>query len=388
MAKDTASREHFESDRSSIPDPYKNVTIGRIFVVPLESKRLPGLMFVFQSIRKISYLLTSSIPQSDFVFSGMSTSPDPSFTDYFSVLGVEPSTTEEELKRAYRDLAFEVHPDRNASAEAHQRFLQIVEAYQILSTPESRKKYLNQYRAHFPRQDQDKLKAALQQRTEFNRMKRSERYRSGRYTQRVRYRGSASGRASATSWENRPRTSPGYSPRTDSSANLVSDPAPSEAGFRVYSWLMSAIAVSLLLICLGMWADKAMTADLSVEEVKGKRSSSQLFIAMNGMKIRTTRHSFLIHGTESRKLPKGREVTLMQSPYGRFLTHVKVVESGFEWKFDILDGPYGAHFWMTYVIAFFSLLTLTLRKRYQGSAYVGTLNILIALSMMSLIFTT
>ena len=219
-------------------------------------------------------------------------------------------------------------------------------------------------------------------------MKRSERYRSGRYTQRVRYRGATSSRASATPWENRPKTAPRPASRTYSSASLESDIESTQVGFRIYSWLMSVIAIGLLLVCIGMWADKAMTADLGAEQVTSKRRSSQLFVAMNGMKIKTTRHSFLIHGEESKKLPKGREVTLMQSPYGRFLTHVKVTESGFEWKFAVLDGPYGVHFWMTYVIAFFSLLTLVLRKRHQGSAYVGTINILIALSMMSLIFTT
>lgn len=318
----------------------------------------------------------------------MNQPPDQSFTNYFSILGIDVSATEEELKQAYRDLAFEFHPDRNDSPEAHQKFLQVGEAYQVLSTPDLRKRYLNQYRAHFPGHEQEKLKAALQQRTEFNRMKRSERYRSGRYTQRVRYRGATSSRASATPWENRPKTAPRPASRTYSSASLESDIESTQVGFRIYSWLMSAIAIGLLLVCIGMWADKAMTADLGAEQVTSKRRSSQLFVAMNGMKIKTTRHSFLIHGEESKKLPKGREVTLMQSPYGRFLTHVKVTESGFEWKFAVLDGPYGVHFWMTYVIAFFSLLTLVLRKRHQGSAYVGTINILIALSMMSLIFTT
>jgi len=61
--------------------------------------------------------------------------------DYYDVLGVNKNATSEELKRAYRKLALEWHPDRNKSKEAEQRFKEINEAYEVLSDPDKRAAY-------------------------------------------------------------------------------------------------------------------------------------------------------------------------------------------------------------------------------------------------------
>lgn len=262
------------------------------------------------------------------------------------------------------------------------------EAYHVLINPDQRRRYLNRYQAAQPKADQERLKNSLQQRQEMNRMKRSDRYRSGRYSQRVRYRGASSTSRASAPWENKRPTTPPRRPSSYSMTDIESDVESTQVGFKYYSWLMSLSALLLILLCGGMWTDFYLTEDLGSETVSSKKRHSEIFVAMNGMKIKTTRHSFLVHGEEARKLPKGREVTLMKSPYGDILTHVKVMEEDFEWKFKILDGPYGVHFWMTYVVAFFSLLTIFLKNKYQSSAYVGTVNILLALSMLSLLFTT
>jgi molecular chaperone DnaJ len=60
-------------------------------------------------------------------------------SDHYSLLGVSRDATAEEIKRAYRKLAIELHPDRNPSAE--ERFKEITLAYQILSSPARRKRY-------------------------------------------------------------------------------------------------------------------------------------------------------------------------------------------------------------------------------------------------------
>jgi molecular chaperone DnaJ len=61
--------------------------------------------------------------------------------DYYGVLGLSRSATPEEIKRAFRLLAREHHPDVNQDPKAAERFKEINEAYQILSDPERRAYY-------------------------------------------------------------------------------------------------------------------------------------------------------------------------------------------------------------------------------------------------------
>ncbi|OKL63196.1 hypothetical protein UA08_01225 [Talaromyces atroroseus] len=63
-------------------------------------------------------------------------------TSYYDALGVPPTATELEIKKAYRKLAITTHPDKNPGDEtAHARFQAIGEAYQVLSNDELRKQY-------------------------------------------------------------------------------------------------------------------------------------------------------------------------------------------------------------------------------------------------------
>lgn len=62
--------------------------------------------------------------------------------DYYEVLGLERTATDQEIKRAYRRLAMDHHPDRNpGNREAEERFKEAAEAYQVLSDLEKRKRY-------------------------------------------------------------------------------------------------------------------------------------------------------------------------------------------------------------------------------------------------------
>jgi len=61
--------------------------------------------------------------------------------DFYEVLGVSKSASAEELKKAYRKLALEWHPDRNKSAQANEKFKEINQAYEVLSDPQKRSTY-------------------------------------------------------------------------------------------------------------------------------------------------------------------------------------------------------------------------------------------------------
>jgi molecular chaperone DnaJ len=62
--------------------------------------------------------------------------------DYYAILGIQREASAEDIKRAYRKLARESHPDANpADSHAEERFKQIGEAYEVLSDPQKRERY-------------------------------------------------------------------------------------------------------------------------------------------------------------------------------------------------------------------------------------------------------
>ncbi len=63
-------------------------------------------------------------------------------TDYYAVLGVQSDASEKEIKKAYRKLAQQYHPDTNAGdAAAESRFKEVSEAYEVIGDAEVRKEY-------------------------------------------------------------------------------------------------------------------------------------------------------------------------------------------------------------------------------------------------------
>ncbi|MCF0178487.1 MAG: molecular chaperone DnaJ [Bacteroidales bacterium] len=62
--------------------------------------------------------------------------------DYYEVLGVERSASEEEIKKAYRKKAIQYHPDKNpGDKEAEEKFKEAAEAYDVLSNPDKKARY-------------------------------------------------------------------------------------------------------------------------------------------------------------------------------------------------------------------------------------------------------
>ncbi len=62
--------------------------------------------------------------------------------DYYEILGVDRAASDDELKKAYRKLAIQYHPDRNrGDSTCEERFKEVNEAYQILSEPQKRAAY-------------------------------------------------------------------------------------------------------------------------------------------------------------------------------------------------------------------------------------------------------
>src|SRR5258708_17432975 len=63
------------------------------------------------------------------------------YRDYYETLGVDRSASEEDIRRAYRQLARRYHPDVNKEPGAEDRFKEISEAYEVLRDSEKRERY-------------------------------------------------------------------------------------------------------------------------------------------------------------------------------------------------------------------------------------------------------
>ncbi len=61
--------------------------------------------------------------------------------DYYEVLGVTKSASSDDIKRAYRKLALQYHPDRNKGKEAEGKFKEVTKAYEVLSDPQKKQTY-------------------------------------------------------------------------------------------------------------------------------------------------------------------------------------------------------------------------------------------------------
>ena len=62
--------------------------------------------------------------------------------DYYKILGITTSASQQEIKKVYRGLAMQFHPDKNPDNEfAHARFVEIQEAYTVLADPIRRERY-------------------------------------------------------------------------------------------------------------------------------------------------------------------------------------------------------------------------------------------------------
>ena len=76
------------------------------------------------------------------------------FKDYYEVLGVPRDADQDAIRRAYRKLARQFHPDLNSDTDAEERFKELGEAYEVLSDPDKRERY-DRLGANWRQQEQE-----------------------------------------------------------------------------------------------------------------------------------------------------------------------------------------------------------------------------------------
>ncbi|MDX2248477.1 MAG: DnaJ domain-containing protein [Bacteroidia bacterium] len=307
------------------------------------------------------------------------------FKDYYQILGVGQKAKESEIKDAYRKLAMKYHPDSNSDQGAHQVFVDINEAYHVLSDPEERRKYNHRYIAKVaPRK--------MQQVTSFEmtRSKRASRYARGRYAARVRYRGTA-------------YTGPVYNDlnregqkTTTVSSDVFSDEyrrtvisrkQGDSLGYSMYSrWVRVAAAV-LLVGCLGLILDFSLAEIKPMEIVKAKHEVDWSFSEPGVIRILTNGSRFGVLRENAEYLTLGSEVEVMKTYWGNI--PVKVI-------FRSPDGlrefsTYGGRFddvnvLLIGLLCILCVATLYFRKNPEFNAYIGTATLALATVLLGIIF--
>ena len=74
-------------------------------------------------------------------FASMKIAVESSTDSYYKVLGVDKKSSKQEIKKAFRKLAVQYHPDKNDSPDAEEKFRKIAEAYEVLSDEDKRRQY-------------------------------------------------------------------------------------------------------------------------------------------------------------------------------------------------------------------------------------------------------
>ena len=106
---------------------------------------------------------------------------------YYQILGLTETATDAEIKRSFRKLAFEYHPDRNSSASAQEKFILIQEAYEIVTgkkkIPQQR---VGDYSSRRTRQDESWEEKVKQARAKYEENKRHQEQVIANYFVRLR----------------------------------------------------------------------------------------------------------------------------------------------------------------------------------------------------------
>ena len=306
------------------------------------------------------------------------------FKDYYKILGVEFETEPAKIKEAYRDLALKNHPDSNpGDKDAHKRFLELGEAYQVLSDPDERRKYDHKYVLHYKISHPGTNSFP---RLEMTRQKRASRYQRGRYSQRVRYRGSSFGGATQTRREREEKSS-NQNHRSEAYYKHMTDQAEMDmVGFFYMARVLRFVAVLILIFTLGMTVDYFFASKTAREPILYQKAKPKEFGQPKMITLQTSSSLFHIPEMYKNYLPIGEMVQVEKTPIGRVPTRVFVRDIYKERKFKTTGGIYNNSFPSLIVIIFLTVATLWVRHNPETVTYLGAITLILSVILLAIIF--
>lgn len=315
------------------------------------------------------------------------------FKDYYQVLGIESAATQEEIKAAYRGLAMQYHPDQNDDPAANEKFLEIAQAYRVLSDPSLRSRYQGSYNRYHSTNAQSASYASLER----VRRKRASRYSRSSYTQRVRYAGSSPTRHAQESagytTDPRARRAAEAEARRKAYAfseryaeHVVEQSEAALKGYKMYALVLRIISVGILAFAIGLIIDKQYAQMGEPEWVTGKGRSSWTISAPNVTVVRTNRHAFAVSNVYLDWLTPGRKVRVVASPIGDVPTAVYVDRYGQDKRLSVYKTIYSPPFFLVWLIVGLCVLTLIFYKRPEGNAQLGTITLLASFIVFGILF--
>ncbi|MEO1806805.1 MAG: DnaJ domain-containing protein [Bacteroidota bacterium] len=313
------------------------------------------------------------------------------FKDYYKVLSISRESTPEEIKTAYRDLALQFHPDQNDAPEAHSRFLEISEAYQILNQPAARSKYNIRYDKYHQLGTQKNTANEGYAHLERVRRKRASRYGRSMYTQRMRYRGGTFS-PSASDREPRERTyTQSYQEAYASEAAAKAEYAVQNSestlrGFRYFALIQRVIIIGIFIFAVGMVLDKYTAQKTAAETVALHKLMPWSFSTPGMIRIITDKSSFGVEKTEAPFFFKGDKIHLKKSPIGHIPVKVLVIKDGKEQELNVYGTLYAPPFYMIWLLIGLCVLTFFTTRNPEYNVYIGLLTLFVTAILTGVLF--
>ena len=289
--------------------------------------------------------------------------------------------TPEQVKTAYRELAFRFHPDTNKSPSAHQRFLEINEAHGVLSDPKEKAKYDRLHDRHHGRQQGGQTSQSSYERLERTRAKRASRYSRSMYSQRVKYRGTAS-QSSPEERASKEKQKEAFRQRQYEQTKAQSR----QRGFQGFAQVLQALALICLVFSFGMVLDKGFASWHTPEIVKDFQPVPWSISEPGVSKVFTSGSQFGLSNSNQKYLPIGGSVRIKKSVWTQIPVQVELNIRGRNRLIRTYGGRYDDPFPFVWLVIILCVLTLLFRRSPESNTYLGAATLFVAINFLGIIF--